>query len=111
MAGRVLLERAFAAAGTPLSIAAEASTAETLRALAEAGMGPAFLPSVGPIRRSRRAGGRAHAGTIELDVTALVPAERVRYGLLTLKGAPMPSHVIELKKLIARGVTAPAPAD
>jgi DNA-binding transcriptional LysR family regulator len=104
MAGRALLESAFAEAGVPLTIAAEASTAETLRALAGAGLAPAFLPAVGPIRGAQRRRRRQLGETLEVDVTALVPGEPVRYGLLTRGGVPAPGVVSELKQLLSKGV-------
>ena len=98
--GRGILERAFAAAGLELRIAAEASSIETLRALVRAGVGPAFIPIPGPAAKAARRPRSARDGVVAFDVTGLVPGEPVKYR------APAPTGR-EAPRARGRGVLAP----
>jgi DNA-binding transcriptional LysR family regulator len=101
--GRAILERAFAAAGLELVVAAEASSIETLRALVRAGVGPAFIPLAGSARPGSTP--RKHDGFVAFDVTGLVPGEPVRYGLLLRPGTarrPLVAEACELLEAAAK---------
>ena len=97
--GRVLVERAFRAAGIRLAVACEASTAQALRALVAAGVAPGFLPVPGKPGTSPPRPRRSR-GVVFFDVTDLVPGDRVSYGLLSRPKAPRHSVVAELRALV-----------
>ena len=84
---RVFTEQALASVDVRLIPAAEASSGAALRALARAGIGPAFIPVLRTARPRRR---QCADGTVELDLTTLAEAyvELPRYGLLTREGEP-----------------------
>jgi DNA-binding transcriptional LysR family regulator len=98
--GRSILESAFAAAGLDLTVAAEASSAESLLALVRAGVAPAFVPVFAPTgERSRRS--PPASGFRVFDVTGLVGRDPVRYGLLRRRGASPSTLVTELRGFLA----------
>ncbi|MCZ7647357.1 MAG: LysR family transcriptional regulator [Planctomycetota bacterium] len=82
--GRLLLERIFREAGSRLTIAAEVTFSQTMRALARAGVAPAFVPFL------RRAKGAVELprepGTVAFDASARIQGGALPFGLLYRPG-------------------------
>lgn len=83
--GRRFTDEAMRRIGLTIQVAAEASSASALRAMARAGVGPAIVPSLGRPRRRRTTG---RDGLVVIDVTDVV--DRVvglpQFGLLRRAG-------------------------
>ncbi|MBI3723183.1 LysR family transcriptional regulator [bacterium] len=104
--GRAILEKRFRDAGLTLKVAAEASTADMLRAFVAAGLAPAFVPIAEPARRGAHRPIRREGEVVFFDMTDLVPGEPTRFGIITRAGAAHPA-VSEWRRLLQHEVSGP----